>query len=104
VGANSNFRGFRRERFSGQRAFFLNNDLRFRLLNSKRRAVPFSFGVLAGYDLGRVWVEEEDSNTWHYSYGGGIFISPFDLATIKISYFVGDGEIGRMIIGGGFFF
>ncbi|WP_020568893.1 metallophosphoesterase [Neolewinella persica] len=104
VGTDSNFRGFRRERFSGQKAFFLNNDLRLRLLSSNRRAVPFSLGVLAGYDLGRVWIEEEDSNIWHYSYGGGIFISPFDLATIKISYFVGDGEIGRMIIGGGFFF
>ncbi|MFK8161348.1 MAG: metallophosphoesterase [Lewinella sp.] len=104
VGPDSNLRGFRRERFSGQSAFFLNNDLRIRLLSSSRRAVPFSFGVLAGYDLGRVWLEEEDSTTWHYSYGGGIFVSPFDLATIKVSYFVGDGEIGRIIVGGGFFF
>jgi hypothetical protein len=104
VGTGKNFRGFRRERFSGQSAFFVNNDLRWKLLSSQRRAVPFSFGILAGYDLGRVWVDSENSNTWHYSYGGGFFISPFDLATIKISYFVGDGEIGRMIIGGGFFF
>jgi hypothetical protein len=104
AGVNMNFRGFRRERFSGESALFLNNDLRLRLLNSNRRAVPFSFGLLAGYDLGRVWLESENSNTWHYSYGGGVFISPFDLATIRVSYFVGDGEIGRIILGGGFFF
>ncbi|WP_020568252.1 metallophosphoesterase [Neolewinella persica] len=104
LGTNSNFRGFRRERFSGQSAFHLNNDLRLHLLSSHRGGIPFSIGLLAGYDLGRVWVEEEDSSTWHYSYGGGFFISPFDLGIIKLSYFIGDGDIGRIIVGGGFFF
>jgi hypothetical protein len=104
VGADSNMRGFRRERFSGERAFWVNTDLRVKLFNSNQGKIPFSFGVLGGFDVGRVYLSSETSDVWHYSYGGGVFISPFDLATIKVSYFLGDGEIGRLLFGAGFFF
>jgi len=103
-GERPNFRGFRQERFSGQRAFYVNNDVRWRIFSARNSNLPFSFGVLAGVDLGRVWLKGEDSNTWHYSYGGGIFISPLDYATLNASYFVGDGLIGRFSFGTGFFF
>ncbi|TXF88027.1 hypothetical protein FUA23_16220 [Neolewinella aurantiaca] len=99
-----NFRGFRRERFSGNQAFYFNSDIRYRILSSRNSRLPFSLGVIAGYDLGRVWLEGERSNKWHYSYGGGFFISPLDYATVSFSYFIGDGEIGRFSFGTGFFF
>ncbi|HMQ46402.1 MAG TPA: metallophosphoesterase [Saprospiraceae bacterium] len=103
-GPNANFRGFRRNRFTGKTAFYQNIDLRWRILNSGNKVVPFSLGLLAGFDHGRVWIEEEESELWHYSYGGGLWISPFDLLVIKASLFFPDGEAGRLLFGGAFFF
>jgi len=37
-----------------------------------------SFGLLAFNDVGRVWVDNENSSTWHTGYGGGIWIAPID--------------------------
>ena len=99
-----NFRGFRQERFSGDRAFYFNSDIRYRIFSYRNSSLPFSLGVLAGYDVGRVWLRGEDSDRWHYSYGGGLFISPLDYATLNLSYFLGDGDIGRFSVGTGFFF
>ncbi len=103
-GPRSNFRGFRRDRFTGQTAFFHNNDLRLQLLNSNNRVLPFKMGILAGFDHGRVWLDDEDSNVWHYSYGGGIFVSPLDLITMHFSLFRGDDAFNRFTFGGSFFF
>ena len=80
TGNNANFRGFRRNRFTGRSSFYQNIDLRLKAFESENRLLPFSFGILAGFDHGRVWVEGENdaSRQWHYSYGGGIFIEPLD--------------------------
>ena len=61
-------------------------------------------GLMAGFDYGRVWVNGEDSNVWHYSYGGGLWFSPFDLMAFSFNYFIGDDEIARFAFGGKFFF
>ena len=59
IGPNSNFRGFRRDRFSGRTAFWQNIDLRWKILTSGNKKVPFSFGILGGFDHGRVWLSGE---------------------------------------------
>lgn len=104
AGPTANLRGFRRERFSGQSAFFVNSDLRIRFIDSRRGRFPFSFGVLGGFDLGRVWLDNEDSNVWHTSIGGGVWLAPFDLAAIKVSIFRGNKGKGRLLLGSSFFF
>lgn len=106
IGPNSNIRGFRRDRFNGRRAFYQNVDLRWKFLNSTNRQLPFSMGILGGFDYGRVWLseQEDDSNLWHYSFGGGIFISPLEVASLHVSLFWGDGEQQRFSFGGQFFF
>jgi len=104
IGPNSNFRGFRRDRFTGSAAFYQNIDLRWKFLESTNQTVPFSMGVLLGGDHGRVWIDGEDSDTWHYSYGGGLFISPFNLASVNLSFFRGDDEQTRFVAGASFFF
>lgn len=104
AGPTANLRGFRRERFSGQSAFFINSDLRIRLIDSRRGSFPFSFGILGGVDLGRVWLNTESSDVWHTSVGGGVWIAPFDLAAIKVSLFKGDKGKGRLLLGSSFFF
>ena len=103
-GPESNFRGFRRDRFSGKTAFFHNIDLRWRLLSSQNEAVPFSMGIYAGLDHGRVWLQPQASDTWHYSYGGGLFLSPFDIMSLHLSAFHGDGAMTRFMFGGSLFF
>ncbi len=104
VGPDSNFRGFRRDRFTGRSSFYQNTDLRWKILNLKTKALPLSMGLTAGFDYGRVWVNGEDSNVWHYSYGGGLWFSPFDLMAFSFNYFIGDDEIARFAFGGKFFF
>jgi len=103
-GPNSNFRGVRRDRYRGKAAFYQNIDLRWKLLSSENRTIPFSFGLLLGADYGRVWLEGEDSDTWHHSLGAGFFISPFDQMSIIVSAFRADNDQLRLVIGGGFFF
>ncbi len=104
IGPNSNFRGFRRERFTGRSAFYQNMDLRWKALASNNKVFPFSMGIFAGFDHGRVWLDGESSNTWHYSYGGGLWLSPLDLVDLKFALFRGDGKQNRFSFGGKFFF
>jgi hemolysin activation/secretion protein len=59
LGRSENLRGFWRYRFSGKTSFYQNTELRLAL--SKRK----NFGMLGFFDDGRVWIEEEDSKTFH---------------------------------------
>ncbi len=104
IGPNSNFRGFRRDRFTGRTSFYQNIDLRWKVMESGNLTLPFSVGFQVGFDHGRVWFDGEDSDVWHYSYGGGIFISPFDIASISATFFRGDTEEVRAVVGAKFFF
>lgn len=92
LGARNNLRGYRNERLTGQTAVYHQNDLRLRLFNVNNRFMPFTLGVLAGYDYGRVWYSDEDSNNWHDAKGLGLWISPLDLTVLTLSYF--DSEDG----------
>jgi len=103
-GPDANFRGFRRNRFVGTTAFYQNIDLRLKLVSSDNPTLPFSVGIIGGFDHGRVWHTKEDSNTWHYAYGGGLWFSPFDLFVLNASIFRGDNQANRINIIGSFFF
>jgi len=106
LGPESNIRGFRRDRFTGKRSFYQNIDLRWQALESGNRLLPFKLGFFGGFDHGRVWLDSEleDSDTWHYGFGGGIFIDPLDFVSIQISLFRGDNERNRIGFTGSFFF
>ena len=100
----ANFRGVRRERFTGQSSFYQNTDLRLKILTSENRLLPFSLGVFGGFDYGRVWINTENSKVWHYAYGGGLFFTPFNIITIQGNVFISDDKLARFYLGGGFFF
>ncbi len=104
TGPEANFRGFRRDRYTGKSAFYQNIDLRYLALRSENRVLPFTLGILAGFDHGRVWMPGEESDTWHYSYGGGVFVAPLELLSARLSAFRGDDEQWRFVFGGQFFF
>jgi hypothetical protein len=67
-------------------------------------------GILAGFDYGRVWIDDDPSveggtsDVWHNSFGGGIWISPMDIITMQFSIFKGDDDKGLFSFGGKFFF
>ena len=42
-------------------------------------------GILGRYDVGRVWSGDENSNTWHHSYGGGFWITIAQAAAADIN-------------------
>jgi hypothetical protein len=89
LGANNYNRGFRKNRFSGSKLFYTGLEGRIKLFKLKSYFLPGDVGLIAYNDLGRVWTNERDDKTWHYSYGGGIYFTPFNLvivaATIGIS-------------------
>ena len=74
------------------------------MVRSRNKVLPFTFGLLGGFDHGRVWQKDEDSEIWHYSFGGGVFITPLDLMSLHFSIFRGDNEEDRFTFGGSFFF
>ncbi|MEM0994088.1 MAG: BamA/TamA family outer membrane protein, partial [Bacteroidota bacterium] len=97
LGGNTNLRGFRAERFRGDATFYHNTDIRIKLVESINRFLPLTFGISGGFDHGRVWLEVEDSNTWHYSYGGGIWIAPANLILLSGGYYR-SREQGRVFV------
>jgi hemolysin activation/secretion protein len=87
LGANTGLRGFRTERFSGERALALGADLRYSLAKFKTGLLPLKLSVFGGYDYGRVWVDGEDSDTWHDSVGGGFIINAVDAISGQFGLF-----------------
>lgn len=78
-------RGYRRERFWANTAYYNNNELQY-LFNFKSFVFNGKAGLLAFADQGRVWQKGEKSDTWHYGYGGGIILSPFNKIFVSASY------------------
>jgi outer membrane protein assembly factor BamA len=86
LGGLTNLRGYRRSRFTGKSTLYNNTELRLRLFSIRTYLFPAYFGVLGFHDVGRVWAEGEDSDTWHNSAGGGIWLAPFRQAVIAFMY------------------
>jgi len=103
LGGNKNLRGFRNERFNGETAFYQSTDLRFGVFQFKTNYIPLRLGLSAGFDYGRVWVDGENSDKWHNSYGGSVFINGFKALTANVGYYMSD-ETNRVIFTLGFAF
>ena len=85
LGGNTNLRGFRRTRFWGESAVYNNTDLRIKLGSFRSYLFPGSFGINGFYDLGRVWISEENSSKIHDSAGFGMWVSPLGQAVLSIN-------------------
>lgn len=103
LGAQENFRGVPKERFVGNKMFYHNTDLRIRLSQWRSYYLPASFGIQLNFDHGRVWLDGEDSDTWHYAYGGGFWLSPFQTLLVSINYHKSDVD-QRFSLAMGFLF
>ena len=76
-------RGYRRERFWGNTAYYNNNELQY-LFNFKSILFNGKAGLMLFADQGRVWLSDEHSNVWHYGYGGGLILAPFNKIYIAV--------------------
>lgn len=92
LGGNTNLRGYRADRFYGTTAFYHTSDLRIKLFSSINKILPFTLGIVGGFDYGRVWLEEENSDTWHTGYGGGIWFAPVDFIVLNFGLFKSDEQ------------
>ena len=101
IGLDQGLRAFRNNRFGGYSSLLFTNDLRVKV-GTTRGALPLTFGLMGAYDFGRVWNEGEIDTRWHQSYGGGIFLSPFDIMPISIYYLQSTENTSNLIISLGF--
>ena len=104
LGGDYDLRGFRNERFLGKQSFFQSSDLRWNFGKIKKSIVPMSYGILGGFDYGRVWLGGEKSTKWHQSFGGGLWLNGLNVITARIAYFKSPDEDGRISFGLGFGF
>jgi len=103
IGGLDGLRGYRNQRFTGKKSFYQNTDLRYSLKKIRTGLLPMTYGIYGGYDYGRVWVPDQDSNTWHTSYGGGLFLNAVDVMSLTFAYFRSD-DGPRFTFGLGFGF
>ncbi|WP_189702514.1 BamA/TamA family outer membrane protein [Subsaximicrobium wynnwilliamsii] len=103
LGGNQDLRGFRNERFNGKTAFYQSTDLRVGVHQFRTNFIPIRLGLSAGFDYGRVWVDNDNSQQWHNSYGGSVFINGFKALTANVGYYMSD-ESDRVIFTLGFAF
>ncbi len=86
IGNLTNLRGYRKNRFRGETAFYENVDLRFHLYDWDNHYVPLDLGVIGGFDIGRVWEENEHSDKWHNSKTIGLWFDVLEMFVLQPYY------------------
>ena len=105
LGFKQNLRGFRFDRFAGRSRAYNNTELRWRFGDDINLGLfRGSFGLLAFNDVGRVWVENEQSKRWHDGYGWGIWIAPLNRLLITGSLTYSNEEKNLALVTFGFQF
>jgi hypothetical protein len=87
IGGLDGLRGYRNQRFIGNKSFYQNSDIRFNIKNVKTELVPLQIGLFTGFDYGRVWLKDEISNDWKTSYGIGFWVVGADMINLNASIF-----------------
>lgn len=103
LGGNRNLRGLRSTRYNGRTSFFNNIELRSKLFDFSSYLLGGEFGLMGFLDHGRVWTDGENSDQWHAGYGGGAWVSIFEMTVIRGSIGFSENE-WNVLIGAGFFF
>jgi len=104
LSGTENLRGYRRDRFAGRTMFFNNTEVRLKIADFNTYLFPGSLGILVFNDVGRVWVDGENSADWHVGNGAGIWIAPVRRFVIAAQYTRSKEEKGLPLITFGFQF
>jgi hypothetical protein len=103
LGQVQNLRGYVRNRFTGDAVAYLNTELRFALGQVQSTVIPFSYGVVGFYDMGKAYVDNRAPGGMKAGYGGGFYISPFiDRFALSVLYGQSDEETGLIQFAAGF--
>ena len=85
-------RGLTRHRYAGDSSLYGSADLRI-YVSRFRIILPGTWGVLGFADVGRVYLDGEDSNRWHKGYGGGLWFAWLDRGnTVSASFARSEGH------------
>jgi hemolysin activation/secretion protein len=84
LGGEEHMIGYKENRFAGQHMFYNNLETRIKLSGLLPYILPGQFGVTGFYDIGRVWIRQEKSATWHNGFGAGAYFSPADMALVHV--------------------
>lgn len=90
LGQDTGLRGYRTQRFSGQRSFAGSADIRYSFNQWKTGFVPIQTGVFIGGDVGRVYVDGEFSDKWYNDYGLGFWVNTAEAIGATFNLFNGE--------------
>jgi hypothetical protein len=103
IGGSRSLRSFRKNRFGGDASLYGSLEARLWLFRGKLIA-PGRWGVFGLADAGRVYLDGESSDTWHTSWGGGVFFQMLTLDTVFNASVAHGDEGTRLHVGYGFGF
>ena len=103
VGGSKNLRGYRKNRFAGDASLYGSVEARLWLFRGSLIA-PGRFGIFGLADAGRVYLEEDSSDGWHTSYGGGVFFQMLTLNSVFHAAVAHGDEGTRFYVDYGFAF
>jgi hypothetical protein len=96
----SNLHGFRANRYLGKSSLYTSAELRYKLFDLKSYLIPGPVGLTGFYDLGRVWLDRENSRGWHTAFGGGFYFVPYNRFLVAASVgFAGNERIYNITLG-----
>lgn len=71
------------------------------ILGDAHIVVPGKLGIMVHAGAGRVWYEDEESDTWHTSYGGGVWWAPWTMSNaVRLSYAQSDDGAAIYVLTG----
>jgi hemolysin activation/secretion protein len=85
LGGAFNLRGYIRDRFYGKTTAYNNNELQW-YFPVRSKLFNGQMALIGLYDIGRVWMTGENSDTWHTAYGGGLTLVPFNKLSVTVTY------------------
>jgi hypothetical protein len=103
IGGRGTLRGFASRRFAGDAALFSNAELRLALIRHQL-LVPGRIGVFGLADAGRVFLDGEESDSWHTAAGGGVWLSFHDPRSTFTASVARSSERTGVYVGFGFGF
>ena len=92
LGQNNFLRGFWKNRYAGSSLAYGSFELRYKLFDSKFYLLPGAVGLVGFNDVGRVWVRNENSKKWHYSYGGGLYYAVYNALLVSATMAIGEEQ------------
>jgi hypothetical protein len=103
LGGAKSLRGYEPQRYAGDAGVLANSEARLEVARLHVGA-PLDFGVVGIADIGRVWLEGEESDIWHAGTGGGVWFALADRSFGMVFSFVQSADDNTVLVETGFAF